>query len=196
VVLALLAGFGFGALLSKGSMLVTSSTALDPTIDMAWQSGFRMNTLTNPSALPRSRVIDVRDVLRSSPAKKCVYVNRHASLCGDLVVLRPATALRATSGKEDSVSVDVDAVVKGVSEKFDSIEDKPQAALYAGGVVVAILFANNILSTIDSLPLIPKLLELVGTGYSAWFAYRYLLKKESRKELIADIETVKKSILD
>merc|ERR1719343_93971 len=159
-------------------------------------TGFHTHALANPSALAGSRVLDAREALVSSRAKKCVYVNRYASLCGDLVVLRPSTALRATAGKEDSVSVDVDAVVKGVSEKFDAIEDKPQAALYAGGAVVAILFANNILSTIDALPLIPKLLELVGTGYSAWFTYRYLLKKESRKELIADIESVKSKILD
>merc|ERR1719277_119700 len=164
---------------------IGSSTVQDPAIEMAWRplaTGFRSGV----SPLASSHVVDVREVLRSSPAKKCVYVNKYASLCGDLVVLRPSTALRATTGKEDTVSVDVDAVVKGVAEKLDSIEDKPQAAL----------FANNILSTIDSLPLIPKLLELVGTGYSGWFTYRYLLKKESRKELIADIEAVKNKILD
>merc|ERR1712107_545057 len=191
-------------------MVVTSSgsgSAQDPALDMAWRpqaTGFRTSALLNPSALAHSsvspfassHVADVRDVLRYSAPKKCVNVNKYASLCGDLVVLRPSTALRATTGKEDTVSVDVDSVVKGLGDKLDSIEDKPQAALYAGGAVVALLFANNILSTIDSLPLVPKLLELVGTGYSAWFTFRYLLKKESRKELIADIEATKSKLLD
>jgi hypothetical protein len=50
-------------------------------------------------------------------------------------------------------------------------------------------------TSIDSLPLLQTLLELVGTGYSASLAYRYLLKKESRKELIADIDAVKEKVL-
>jgi hypothetical protein len=41
---------------------------------------------------------------------------------------------------------------------------------------------------------LPKLFELVGLGYSAWFTYRYLLFKSSREELVEDIETLKKKI--
>merc|ERR1712019_143130 len=115
---------------------------------MAWQS-----MQMRPSPLASSRVVDVRDVLRSSPIKECVYVNQHASLCGNLVVLRPSTALRATAGDKKEVSVNVDEVVKGVTEKLDSIEDKPQAALYAGGALVAVLISNSIVSSIEALPL-------------------------------------------
>merc|ERR1719356_1245246 len=181
----------------------------DLTTDMAWQPlqtqpsqplrsiavGFRTNALANPSALASSRVLDVREVLKSSRAKQCVYVNKYASLCGNLVVLRPSTALRATAGDKKEVSVNVDEVVKGLTEKIDAIEDKPAAALYAGGAVVALLFTNSIVSSIEAIPLLPKLLELVGTGYSGWFTYRYLLKKESRAELIADFEKVKANVL-
>merc|ERR1719356_246907 len=181
----------------------------DLTTDMAWQPlqtqpsqplrsiavGFRTNALANPSALASSRVLDVREVLKSSRAKQCVYVNQHASLCGNLVILRPSTALRATAGDKKEVSVNVDEVVKGVTEKLDAIEDKPQAALYAGGALVAVLITNSIVTSIEALPLLPKLLELVGTGYSAWFTYRYLLKKDTRAELVADIEKVKADVL-
>lgn len=41
---------------------------------------------------------------------------------------------------------------------------------------------------------LPKLFELVGLGYSAWFTYRYLLFKSSREELVDDIEALKKKI--
>jgi hypothetical protein len=40
----------------------------------------------------------------------------------------------------------------------------------------------------------PKLFELIGLGYSAWFTYRYLLFKSSREELVEDIEVLKKKI--
>ncbi|KAG0455043.1 hypothetical protein HPP92_024335 [Vanilla planifolia] len=41
---------------------------------------------------------------------------------------------------------------------------------------------------------LPKLLELVGLGYTGWFVYRYLLFKSSRKELAEDFEALKKKI--
>ncbi|KAG2661314.1 hypothetical protein PVAP13_1KG497900 [Panicum virgatum] len=41
---------------------------------------------------------------------------------------------------------------------------------------------------------LPKIMELVGLGYTGWFVYRYLLFKESRKELAEDIESLKKKI--
>ena len=41
---------------------------------------------------------------------------------------------------------------------------------------------------------LPKIFELVGLGYSAWFTYRYLLFKSSREELVEDIEGLKKKI--
>eukprot|EP00894_Picocystis_sp_ML_P002603 jgi/Pico_ML_1/53120/g3727.t1 len=41
---------------------------------------------------------------------------------------------------------------------------------------------------------LPKLMELVGLGYTAWFTYRYLIFKNSRKELVEDIEELKSKI--
>ncbi|KAK1308108.1 Uncharacterized protein QJS10_CPA09g00353 [Acorus calamus] len=41
---------------------------------------------------------------------------------------------------------------------------------------------------------LPKVMELVGLGYTGWFVYRFLLFKSSRKELATDIETLKKKI--
>ncbi|KAG9140622.1 hypothetical protein Leryth_006825 [Lithospermum erythrorhizon] len=41
---------------------------------------------------------------------------------------------------------------------------------------------------------LPKVMELVGLGYTGWFVYRYLLFKQSRKELATDIESLKKKI--
>lgn len=38
------------------------------------------------------------------------------------------------------------------------------------------------------------MMELVGLGYTAWFTYRYLIFKNSRKELVEDIEELKSKI--
>merc|ERR1712050_466210 len=148
----------------------------------ALSAGVRMNSLSQPMGLVQA--------LRS-PTQKCIMADKHAAVCGNIVVLRPSVALRAEKG---SSSLDADTIVDDLKKRIDSIEDKPQAALYAGGTVVALGLANSIVSTVESLPLIPKLFELVGLGYTAWFSYRYLHFKSSRQELIQDIEDLKKKV--
>jgi len=45
-------------------------------------------------------------------------------------------------------------------------------------------------TTIDGLPFVPYFTEVVGTCYSLWFTYRYLLFEDSRKELVKDIDVL------
>jgi hypothetical protein len=160
-------------------------------------TGIRTNALRNPSALVGSGVrqngvLDIRNALGFAPNQKCVYANQHASLCGNVVVLRPSTALRAAD--KDSSSFDAEEILKDLSEKWDAVEDKTTVALYGGGALFALYLTNSIVSTVNAIPLLPGLLETVGLGYTGYFAYRYLLTKSSRQELVADIEEIKKKI--
>ncbi|BDA44636.1 Protein CURVATURE THYLAKOID 1A, chloroplastic [Coccomyxa sp. Obi] len=103
----------------------------------------------------------------------------------------PSTVVRAETEKTD---VDVDAIVKDLQEKWDGVENKSAVAIYAGGAVVLLWLSSTIVSAVNAVPLLPKLLELVGLGYTAWFVYRYLLFKSSREELLEDIEELKKKV--
>lgn len=151
-----------------------------------------LDTGVSVKALPASALTtDFGHGISLPGAGKCVYAGKHASLCGNLVVLRPETALRAS---KESSTTSADDIVKGLTDKLESIENKPQAALVAGGAVLALYFTNSIVSSVEAIPLIPKLFELVGIGYTGWFAYRYLLTKNSRMELTNDIEELKKKI--
>jgi len=78
--------------------------------------------------------------------------------------------------------------------QWDAVEDKPTVLLYGGGAIVALWLTSVVVGAINAVPLLPKIMELVGLGYTGWFVYRYLLFKESRKELASDIETLKKKI--
>jgi len=118
--------------------------------------------------------------------------NNHASLCGDVVVLRPSTAIHAKGNNK--IDFDAGNLVKDVTDRIDAIENKPLAALYAGGAVIALVTLNGIVASFESIPLLPKVMELVGVSYSVWFAYRYLLTASSRKELMQDIDEVKAKI--
>ncbi|KAK4263110.1 hypothetical protein QN277_028579 [Acacia crassicarpa] len=78
--------------------------------------------------------------------------------------------------------------------KFD-IDDTGSILLYGGGAVIALWLSSALVGAIDSIPLIPKLLEVVGLGYTLWFTYRYLLFKKNRDELATKIEDLKARVL-
>jgi len=58
-----------------------------------------------------------------------------------------------------------------------------------------LLVLSNVIGFLNSLPLIPDLLELIGLIYLLWFTYRYLLFAESRQELGKTIAGIKKKVL-
>ncbi|KAF1863908.1 hypothetical protein Lal_00031037 [Lupinus albus] len=123
--------------------------------------------------------------------------------------------IRASS-EETSTSADANELITDLKEKarrfsfipnfvfanlhssnyniWDAVENKSTVLLYGGGAVVFVWVSSILVGAINSVPLLPKILELVGLGYTGWFVYRYLLFKSSRKELATDIEALKKKI--
>lgn len=63
------------------------------------------------------------------------------------------------------------------------------------GLAVGIAIANGILSVINTIPLMPPLLESVGLGYTGWFIWRYLVFDENRQDLLNDYQALKNRIL-
>ncbi|ONI23322.1 hypothetical protein PRUPE_2G182400 [Prunus persica] len=107
---------------------------------------------------------------------------------------RLSLQIRASSSEETSTSVDTGELLTDLKEKWDAVENKSTVILYGGGAIVAVWLSSIIVGAVNSVPLLPKVLELVGLGYTGWFVYRYLLFKSSRKELATDIEALKKKI--
>ncbi|XP_078157328.1 uncharacterized protein LOC144553109 isoform X4 [Carex rostrata] len=77
---------------------------------------------------------------------------------------------------------------------FDS-EDKSKLLVYGAGALVALWISSVVLSVVDSIPLFPNLMEVIGLGYTVWFTSRYLLFKDDREELFAKIVKLKDQIL-
>ncbi|GAB4844553.1 Protein CURVATURE THYLAKOID 1A, chloroplastic [Ancistrocladus abbreviatus] len=102
--------------------------------------------------------------------------------------------IKATSTDETSPSVDAGELFNDLKGKWDAVENKSTVLLYGGGAIVAVWLSSIVVGAINSVPLLPKIMELVGLGYTGWFVYRYLLFKSSRKELAEDIESLKKRI--
>merc|ERR1712093_561667 len=97
------------------------------------------------------------------------------------------------SNKSES-SIEISRVLKDLSDRWDKVEDKTSVVLYGSGAIVLLWLASTIVGSVSNIPLLPKLMELVGLSYTAWFTYRYLLMKTTRQELVEDIEELKKKI--
>ncbi|HEY9622758.1 MAG TPA: CAAD domain-containing protein [Crinalium sp.] len=63
------------------------------------------------------------------------------------------------------------------------------------GAIIGVKVTLAVLDSVDDIPLLAPLFELIGLGYSAWFIYRYLLKASNRKELTEDFNALKEQIL-
>ncbi|KAI5084194.1 hypothetical protein GOP47_0000363 [Adiantum capillus-veneris] len=103
----------------------------------------------------------------------------------------PTVSVTSTT---EETSLQTDELIADLKAKWDAIENKTNVLIYGGGALVALWFSSTIVGAVNSVPLLPKVLELVGLGYSGWFVYRYLLFKESRKELAVEIEELKGKI--
>ncbi|KFK30403.1 hypothetical protein AALP_AA7G256500 [Arabis alpina] len=67
--------------------------------------------------------------------------------------------------------------------------------LYGSGAIVALYLTSVIVGSLESIPLVPKLMEVVGLGYTFWFTTRYLLFKSNREELKTKISEIKRQVL-
>ena len=104
--------------------------------------------------------------------------------------------LRARASYDDTSSSAAtgDELIEDLKAKWDAVENKSTVLTYAGGAIIALWLSSVIVGAVNSVPLLPKFMELVGLGYTGWFVYRYLLFKESRKELADDVDSLKKRI--
>lgn len=60
--------------------------------------------------------------------------------------------------------------------------------------VVAVKVTLAVLSSINEVPLLAPIFELVGLGYTGWFIYRYLLRASSRQELVKEFKSLKSQV--
>jgi len=77
--------------------------------------------------------------------------------------------------------------LNALKQEWDGIENKFAMTTLAVTVTLVMWSAGGVVSAIDRLPIVPRLMEVVGIGYSGWFAYRYLLFKPDRDAFFAKV---------
>eukprot|EP00244_Chara_vulgaris_P007071 TRINITY_DN2653_c0_g2_i1.p1 TRINITY_DN2653_c0_g2~~TRINITY_DN2653_c0_g2_i1.p1 ORF type:complete len:223 (+),score=60.93 TRINITY_DN2653_c0_g2_i1:70-669(+) len=108
---------------------------------------------------------------------------------------RSAVLVRAQADDGSSeLTEQAEKLWKDLQVKWEGVEDKTTVVVYAGGAVFGLWLLSSVASAVNSVPLLPKLLELIGLGYTSWFVYRYLLFKDTRQELLNEIEDLKAKV--
>ncbi|PIA34909.1 hypothetical protein AQUCO_03700279v1 [Aquilegia coerulea] len=80
----------------------------------------------------------------------------------------------------EMVSTETPEIVKKVQEAWEKVDDKYAVTSIAVAGAIAVWGSSGMISAIDRLPLVPGVLELVGIGYTGWFAYKNLVFKPDR----------------
>ncbi|KAM0946859.1 putative cyanobacterial aminoacyl-tRNA synthetase, CAAD domain, protein CURVATURE THYLAKOID 1 [Dioscorea sansibarensis] len=83
----------------------------------------------------------------------------------------------ATGEAPAEVATELPEFVKTILEAWDQVEDKYALSSLGFVAAVGLWGSAGMISAIDRLPLVPGVLELVGIGYSGWFAYKNLVYK-------------------
>ncbi|KAG8497319.1 hypothetical protein CXB51_008509 [Gossypium anomalum] len=176
-------------------------------------------SLTQPiSLLPTISIFtphpSIRPYLRPLPPSRTTAYRLHSRvLCFNNNSLLKTKASKETSDGQAALE-EVAAVEKNVydekliveklkeetlafqfSEKLNIKLDPKDAysiTLYGSGTV---WLASALVGAVDSIPLFPKLIEIVGLGYTCWFSSRYLLFKKNREELAAQIQDLKQQLV-
>ncbi|XP_039126838.1 protein CURVATURE THYLAKOID 1D, chloroplastic isoform X2 [Dioscorea cayenensis subsp. rotundata] len=96
-----------------------------------------------------------------------------------------------SSEVEESEAV---AFLDKLNLKLDT-EDTYSIVIYGVGAIAALWISSGIVRALDAVPLFPKIMEIVGLGFTIWFSYRYLIFKKNRDELFAKIDDLKGQIV-
>ncbi|KAH7519396.1 hypothetical protein FEM48_Zijuj08G0031700 [Ziziphus jujuba var. spinosa] len=110
-------------------------------------------------------------------------------------VARNVMAMATGEAPAEVAATELPEFIKSIQEAWDKVEDKYAVSSLGVAAIVALWGSSGLISAIDRLPLIPGVLEVVGIGYSGWFAYKNLVFKPDREALIKKIKETYSEII-
>ncbi|CAN6480542.1 unnamed protein product [Victoria cruziana] len=184
---------------SSAAIPVPSSTALPDSKSGRPQVAASPQCVGLPALTPASTAArgrpQNRDGWKSLASCKRIARSVMAMATTGDVVAEVGTDIPGVGANISAVGTDISDITKSIVEVWDKIEDKYAVTSLAVAGLVALVGASGVISAIDQLPLVPGALEVVGIGYSGWFAYRNLIYKPDRQALIKKIKDTWKNII-
>jgi CAAD domains of cyanobacterial aminoacyl-tRNA synthetase len=94
------------------------------------------------------------------------------------------------AGKEvvDNVSTTATEFADKVAAYWEASEEKPTLVAVGFGAILALYFANTIVTAVDHLPLLSTVFELIGLTFSGWTTYRLIAVEGEKEKLISGIK--------
>mmetsp|Transcript_23593 Transcript_23593/g.50388 ORF Transcript_23593/g.50388 Transcript_23593/m.50388 type:complete len:155 (+) Transcript_23593:103-567(+) len=127
---------------------------------------------------------------RRAAARKAasVSVNRSAP------VFKRERSVRVNAGNDELKSKAQDLLTTA-ADKWEETEDKPTVVTLGLAGLVTLIVLSSLLGALDKVPFLGGILELVGIGYAAYFAYNNLLFTPDREELMKKVDDLKSKVL-
>lgn len=136
----------------------------------------------------RTTTVTTRVAAKAPTASRAKTVMRRVSATRrGRFVAADAAADDLVDGLQDKLS----EVTTTLGEAWEESDEKPAIVTLGVYGFVGLVALNGTLRAVDSLPLIPSVLELVGILFSAFFVYQNLLYKPDRAALR---ETITKTL--
>ncbi|PON78921.1 Cyanobacterial aminoacyl-tRNA synthetase, CAAD domain containing protein [Parasponia andersonii] len=164
---------------SSSALTISSSSTLVDTKTPRQSAGTSPQCVTLPTLPPPPVQAQKR------PWKSTAYCRKLA---------RNVIAMATGEAPAEVATAETPEIIKTIQEAWDKVEDKYAVSSLAVAGAVALWGSTGLISAIDRLPLIPGVLELVGIGYSGWFAYKNLVFKPDREALVQKLKDTYKDI--
>ncbi|XP_044501702.1 protein CURVATURE THYLAKOID 1B, chloroplastic [Mangifera indica] len=110
-------------------------------------------------------------------------------------IARNVMAMATGEAPAEVAATELPEIVKTVQNVWDKVEDKYAVTSLAVTGSVALWGSTGLISAIDRLPLVPGVLELVGIGYTGWFAYKNLTFKPDREEFVQKVKDTFRDVI-
>ncbi|KAG2398352.1 hypothetical protein LR48_Vigan635s004900 [Vigna angularis] len=130
---------------------------------------------------------------QTRPGKTAAFCRRIARNVMGMATTREAPAAEVAT--TELAIAETPEIVKTIQEAWEKVEDKYAVSSLAVAGVVALWGSAGMISAIDRLPLIPGVLEVVGIGYTGWFAYKNLAFKPDREAFLRKVKETYNEIL-
>ncbi|KAM3204467.1 protein CURVATURE THYLAKOID 1B, chloroplastic [Capsicum annuum] len=158
---------------TTSSSLSLSSTIVDGKTTRQSAAAASSQCVTLPT-LPPPPAVQSRAARATAYCRKMARnVVSMATSTGEVVTAEPTTAETATTELPSEL-------VQKIQEAWDKVDDKYAVSSLGVAAFILLWSSTGVISAIDRLPLIPGVLELVGIGYTGWFAYKNLIFKPDR----------------
>ncbi|KAK9758127.1 hypothetical protein RND81_01G209000 [Saponaria officinalis] len=176
------------------------ATATTNSLSISPSSALNAATRQPPSASPQCVSLPT---LPLPPVQSQGRVSRTSAYC--LKIARnvkamatgevPAAASTSTPAPTEVAEGDTPEFLKTLQDAWDKVEDKYAVSGLAVAGTIGLVASSGMISAIDRLPLVPGVLELVGIGYTGWFAYKNLFSTPNREALIKKVKDTYNEII-